>query len=183
MAYENDLLQDLMMLTRAAQLVLQEEVLETLREPALGATKMNLLRLLRRRRRQSVNDLARFLGQTKAAASQNIDSLVKADLVRREQDNVDRRCVWISLTPRGSRILKKAETRQQQALQRAINGLSKTSLQRTSKAMRTLANSLLSSSEGKSDNCLQCCAYNTAGCLYDSGDWSCQYSKRTHKPS
>ena len=181
MTMENDLLQDLMILTRSAQLVLQEEVLESLREPVIGSTKMNLMRLLRRTRRQSVNDLARFLGQTKAAASQNIDSLVKADLVRREQDNVDRRCVWISLTPKGSRILKKAETRQQQALQKAIGGLSRTTLQKTSRAMRSLANAILASSENKADNCLQCCAYNTAGCVYDGGAWKCQYRKRTQK--
>ena len=181
MSMENDLLQDLMVLTRAAQLVLQEEVLESLRESVIGPTKMSLMRLLKRTRRQSVNDLARFLGQTKAAASQNIDSLVKADMVKREQDNVDRRCVWISLTPRGSRVLKKAETRQQQALERAITGLSRPMLQKTSKAMRALANSILASSESKADSCLQCCAYNTAGCMYDREDWSCQYRKRTQK--
>ena len=178
MSAENELLQDLMLLSRAAELVLQEEVIENLREPAIGPTKMNLLRVLRRQRKQSVNDLARFLGQTKAAASQNIDSLVKAGLVRRDPDKVDRRCVWISLTPRGSRVLTKAETLQGQTLKRAVANLPKGQIQKTSRSMRSLANALLASSASKGSTCLQCCAYNTSGCVYESGNWRCQYRRR-----
>lgn len=183
MNLEEDLLRDVMLLSRSTQLVLQDEVLESLKEPALGPTKVNLLRILRRSKKQSVNDLARFLGQTKAAASQNIDSLVKAGMVRRDSDKVDRRCVWVSLTPRGSRVLSKAENRQLQALKKAIANLPKATLKKTTVEMRALANAILSSSSSKSENCLQCCAYTQAGCVYDEGDWSCQYKKSEKKHS
>jgi len=178
---ENELLQDLMLLARAAQLVLQEEVLESLGEAAVGPTKMSLLRLLHRTRKQSVNDLARFLGQTKAAASQNIDSLVRAGMVRRTPDKIDRRCVWISLTPRGTRILNKAEALQKRALKRAVLRMPKAGLKKTSHAMRSFANAILSSSESKANSCLQCCAYNTAGCVYEDGSWRCQYRMRCQR--
>ena len=167
-----------MLLSRAAHIVLQDEVLDALKEAEVGPTKMNLMRLLKRQRRQSVNDLARFLGQTKAAASQNVDSLVKAGLVRRDQDKIDRRCVWISLTPRGSRILGRAESLQRQALKRAVGKIPKPMLQKASKTMRHLANALLSSSLSNSTSCLGCCAYNSGGCVYENDAWRCNYILR-----
>jgi DNA-binding MarR family transcriptional regulator len=164
-----------MLLSRATTLVLQEEVLRGIRDAEMGPTKMNLMRLLRRQKKQSVNDLARFLGQTKAAASQNVDSLVRANIVKRESDKVDRRCVWVSLTPRGTRVLQKAETRQRKALRKALGAVPKAVVDKASATMRVLANAILESSESHSSNCLQCCAYNSSGCVYDHGKWRCNY--------
>lgn len=178
MSTENELLQDLMLLSRATQLVLQEEVLQGIRDVEMGPTKMNIMRLLRRQKKQSVNDLARFLGQTKAAASQNVDSLVRAGIVKREPDKVDRRCVWVSLTPRGSRILQKAETRQRQALKKALVGLPKSIVDKARTTMRLLADAILESSASRSGHCLQCYAYNATGCAYDHGKSRCNYLLR-----
>jgi len=183
MGTEHELLQDVMLLARAAQIVLQDEVLENVREVEIGPTKVSLLRLLSRQRKQSVNDLARFLGQTKAAASQNVESLVRLGLVRRDQDKLDRRCVWISLTPKGTRILEKAEVLQLEALKRAVAELPKAVLAKISRGMRTLAVTLLEHSEGQNDNCLQCCAYNSAGCVCENDRWRCMYVLRGAKRS
>ena len=176
MATEVELLQDLMLLVRAAQLVLQEETLEGISDADVSPTKMNVLRLLRRQRRQSVNDLARFLGQTKAAASQNVDSLVNSGLVRRDQDKADRRCVWVSLTPRGSRILEKAEAMQLDLLRKTVSGLPKASVAKLSRGMRALAVALLGHSPKETASCLQCCAYNSVGCVCEHDDWRCVYA-------
>ena len=178
MSVESTVLQDIMLLSRAAQLVLQEEVLSELKEAELGATKLNVLRLLCRNHKQSVNDLSRFLGQTKAAASQNVDSLVTAGLVRRETDKVDRRCVWISLTRKGQRILERAEAIQGKLVRGALAGLPRAPLLKLSKGMRSLALSILSSSPTHSESCLHCCAYNDTGCVYEGSRWQCTYRLR-----
>jgi hypothetical protein len=89
--------------------------------------------------------------------------------------------VWISLTPRGNKVLRKAEALQKQALKRAVAGIPVSTLKRVSKDARGLASALLVNSANKSDNCLQCCAYNTTGCVYEQDDWRCQYRLRYQK--
>ncbi len=148
MKAKSELLKDVVSLSRAAQIVLQERILRDVEGFKLGPTRADLLRLLRDRGRQTVNQIARFLRQTKAAASQNVDSLVKAGIVRRETDKQDRRCVWVSLTPKGARLLREIENRQREALSKAVAGMSEAEIRSASKVLRSLAERLLASAEG-----------------------------------
>ncbi len=172
-----------MLLSRAAQLVLQEEVLKSLKEPAISLARANILRLLGRQKRQSVNDIAYFLGQTKASASQNVDALERAGFIRRKTDQEDRRCVWVSLSPRGKRLLKRAEECQNKMLERALAQFPKGMVAGLSHCMRSLALALLDHSKVQQQTCLQCCAYDSAGCVHHSGDWHCMYMIRRAKSS
>lgn len=169
------MLQDLMLLSRIAQLVLQEEVLKDLKETEVTLSRANILRLLGRQGRQTVNNIAAFLSQTKAAASQNVDSLVKAGLVSRQADSSDRRCVWVSLSRRGKKFVEKAENRQREVLLQALDRLPKETVKRLSQGMRTLALALLEHTEIQAKSCLQCCAYASAGCVLEAGSWRCAY--------
>lgn len=182
MTNESCILEDLMLLSRVAQIVLQEEVLEDLEEAEVTLSRANILRLLGRQGRQTVNNIAAFLDQTKAAASQNVDSLVKAGLVCRETDDADRRCVWVSLSPRGKGFVERAENRQRQVLLRALDRVPKPILRKLSQGMRSLALALLEHSEIREKTCLQCCAYASAGCVQEAGSWRCAYL-HNEKPS
>lgn len=176
MERETDLLLDLVLLSRATQLVLLDEVLRDLGRTELSAARVSILRLLGRRKRQSVNDLSRFLGQTKASASQNVDGLVKSGYVRRTTDEVDRRCVWVSLTPQGERVLKKVEARQREILHETVGGLPSETLAGLQQGLRSFAFALLEQSRTKSATCLQCCAYSATGCVQAAdATWRCLY--------
>ncbi|MGQ9588701.1 MAG: MarR family winged helix-turn-helix transcriptional regulator [Planctomycetota bacterium] len=142
---KGELLKDILLLARAARIVLEERVLRSVEGLSIGSSKANLLRLLRRGGNQTVNDIARFLGQTKAAASQNVDSLVRAGLVRRETDKRDRRRVAVSLTARGARLLQKIEAIQKKALAKAVQGMSDAEVRNAAKAARSLAERLVES--------------------------------------
>jgi MarR family transcriptional regulator, organic hydroperoxide resistance regulator len=53
--------------------------------------------------------LAQVLGVTLSAVTALINRLYKMGLVERERREVDRRQVWISITPKGLRVLKDVE--------------------------------------------------------------------------
>ena len=182
MPIEQDCLQDLMLLSRAAQVVLQEEVLGDLPDVDLAPARMSLLRVLGQQKRQSINDVARFLGQTKAAASQNVDSLAGSGFVRRQADESDRRLVWVTLTPAGRRLLEKLEARQRAALGKALDGLPAKDRAVLSRGLRRLAFALLELSRAEPATCLQCCAYNSAGCVKEHGEWCCAYILEGRQP-
>ncbi|MBN1442396.1 MAG: MarR family transcriptional regulator [Planctomycetes bacterium] len=175
-----NLLQDLMLLNRASQLVLQERAVEKAGARRVNPAKLNVLRLLRRRHEQTVNDLARSLGYTKAAASQNVEHLMRGGLVRRRTDESDRRCAWISLTARGRRMLARLEKIQTQSLARALKGLSKSSEQHLARGMRELALTLLRDCGAQPASCLQCCTCNSAACIHRGGGWLCRYAAVFH---
>jgi DNA-binding MarR family transcriptional regulator len=172
---ESAFFQDLMLFSRAAQVALQDEVVERFPEAGPGPARMAILRLLGRQERQSVNDLALFLAQTKAAASQNVDGLVRSGLVRREDEPADRRKVWVVLTPRGRRLLQKLEAQQVSVLKRALRGLPRETHGQFSRNLRLLAFALLEETHLKSGHCLQCCAFNSAGCAKGPGGLRCAY--------
>lgn len=180
---KSELLRDLVLLSRAAEIVLQEQVLQSLEGVKLGPTRSHILRLLRHQGKQTVNDIARFLGQTKAAASQNVESLVKAGLVRRESDREDRRCVWVSLTPRGARLVRELEKRQRDAFSRAVEGMSEAEIRSASKNLQSLAERLLKSSEVASNACLQCCSFEGMECVYRGGPVRCPYLHGAEEPT
>ncbi|MBI4606702.1 MAG: MarR family transcriptional regulator [Planctomycetes bacterium] len=178
MKTESGFLQALMLLSRAAQIVLQDGVLDGLRGPPLAPSKASILRVLGRRVRQSVNDLASFLGQTKAAASQHVDALARSGLVRKQADLEDRRLVWVLLTPRGKRLLEDLEARQRAALHRALQGIPAKARGQLSRGMRGLAFALLDRAAPETTSCLQCCAFDSAGCVRECDEWRCAYMLR-----
>ena len=65
-----------------------------------------ILQALLIRRESRMNDLARFLGLSKANASGLVDRLVKKGLIRREHGVEDRRVVFVRLTPRGLKVAR-----------------------------------------------------------------------------
>jgi DNA-binding MarR family transcriptional regulator len=65
-----------------------------------------ILQALMVQRESRMNDLARFLGLSKANASGLVDRLVKKGLLDREHGVEDRRVVFVRLTPRGQTVAR-----------------------------------------------------------------------------
>ena len=76
------------------------------RESDLSFSQVNTLFRLYHHGSSSVNDLARHLGITKAAVSQLLDPLIKADLVLRSENPEDRRMRLIGLTDKGQEMVE-----------------------------------------------------------------------------
>jgi DNA-binding MarR family transcriptional regulator len=75
-----------------------------------------ILQALMMRRESRMNDLARFLGLSKANASGLVDRLVKKGLLDREHGVEDRRVVFVRLTPKGLTVARGLAKVQRQGL-------------------------------------------------------------------
>ncbi len=177
MSSRPELLVDLLFLSRAARLVLEEEVVEGFQDQELNISRLNVLRLLARRGAQTVNNLAAFLGFSKAAASQNIDILSRKGFVFRRDDRVDRRTTWVEITEGGQEVLNVAERHQQNKIRQALAILPPEIEKEANRILRELALSLIRTSGSTEKTCLQCCAYRSAGCVREHGDWTCSFLK------
>jgi len=82
------------------------------RESDLSLSQVNTLFYLHHRGLGSVNDLAEYLGITKAAVSQLLDPLIGAGLAQRSENPADRRSKLIALTEKGqAQVEKSRDTR------------------------------------------------------------------------
>jgi DNA-binding MarR family transcriptional regulator len=70
----------------------------------LSLTQLRLLGILRDRQRVRIGDLGTHLGLGKSTLSGLIDRAERRGLVRRLQDDVDRRATDVALTPDGRRL-------------------------------------------------------------------------------
>ena len=74
-------------------------------EHGLTLAHVKLLAMVRWSDRETVSDLALFLGVTPAAASKSVDRLVQRGLLRRSPAPDDRRAHLLALTDAGGRLL------------------------------------------------------------------------------
>jgi len=175
MASKKELLADILLLSQAARRVLQEEVVEEFQDRELNIPRLNILGLLAHRGAQSVNNLALFLGLSKAAASQNTDILSRKGLVFRRVDEADRRTTWVEITKHGQALLGTAERSQSQRIRKALAPLPPKFEKEAREVLRKLALTLIRASGSSDRNCLQACAFGSSGCLKESGGWSCTF--------
>ena len=76
------------------------------KEIGLSHAQVGMLYLLSHHKQSNVKQTADFLGISKSAVTQLADPLESKGLISRDNDQADRRIVWLSLTPSGSKVLK-----------------------------------------------------------------------------
>lgn len=78
------------------------------REKGLSRSMIGTLFHLSHRDHAGVTDLSEHLGVSSAAASQMLERLVDEGMIQRSEDPDDRRMKLISLTEKGSRVIKES---------------------------------------------------------------------------
>ena len=78
------------------------------REKGLSRSMIGTLFHLSHRDHAGVTDLGEHLGVSSAAASQMLEHLVEEGLIQRTEDPDDRRMKMITLTEKGSRVIKES---------------------------------------------------------------------------
>ncbi|WP_019640055.1 MarR family winged helix-turn-helix transcriptional regulator [Paenibacillus fonticola] len=69
--------------------------------PTLTTSQLSVLEVLEQNGQLKPSDLIPFLATTPAAVTMLLDRMEKAELIRRDRDEDDRRIVWISITEKG----------------------------------------------------------------------------------
>jgi len=87
-----------------------------------------VLQALLLRRESRMNDLARFLGLSKANASGLVDRLAKRGLIARRQGKTDRRVVIVRLTPEGQKVARDLAAVHRRGLTRMMRRIRKRDL-------------------------------------------------------
>ena len=87
----------------------------------------------------SLSEMAEHLGLSLPATSRMVESLVKRGWILRQNRSNDRRCVSLSLTTRGTAVLRAAVESTQVSLSARLKSLSPKELSAISEAMRILS--------------------------------------------
>jgi MarR family 2-MHQ and catechol resistance regulon transcriptional repressor len=108
----------------------------------LSASQFGVLEAIDARGPQHQQELARFLGRSKAQMTAIIDALQKRDLATREPHPTDRRYTTIHLTGEGRALLAQAAPVRADALLASLTGLNGDNRQRLSRLCRRLIKAL-----------------------------------------
>jgi DNA-binding MarR family transcriptional regulator len=168
------LLKSLLVLSRAVDEVLEKRAVEAATGGPLATSKVKVLRLLGEGGSQTSTRVARFLGVTKPAVSQIIDSMAQSRLVVRRRAKEDRREINLELTKLG-RTKYQAIRRGQHNLLRSVLRSVKRGPKDWTGGLQGMAVALTHANDACGDFCLQCVAHPDGSCVLDCGDTECPF--------
>ena len=115
-----------LILGKASRAILRPLLAHHQKESELNLTDFGILEVLLHKGPQPVRELARRIDLTSGSMTTAIDRLETRRLVTRVDHATDRRAWVIHLTPKGRALITKVFAGHQDAMERAMRGLSKT---------------------------------------------------------
>lgn len=145
----------------------------------LSFAQMQTLQLLNATERNTVSEIAIFLGVSNAAASKTVDRLARGKWLRRAEVGNDRRSTPLSLTEAGRRVLAAYEAARLMELQKLFRESPLDEVQQVSRILETLSKRMCERTPSNDDGCSGCEVFFSERCLLRaSSDRRC-----THKRS
>jgi len=144
---------------------IEEELLEQAGGKDLTPSQLKLLKLVSMTDAQNIGSVAAFMGVSNAAASKGVDRLVKRELLLRREHEVDRRVMHLSMTERGSQVLRAYEAARRQKLLDMFADVPADELKTASDLMDRLSLRIVEKVAGEKDICLKCGIYFRRECL------------------
>lgn len=169
------LLKSLFVLSRTVTHILETRAVETALGTPLSSSKVKILRMLGEQGHQTSSQLARFLGVSKPAVTQVIDSMVDSKLVVRRPAARDRREVVLRLTKRGKTQYDLLRREQRHLVRSAAPLVRGANADKWIETMQNVAGALAQADQAFADFCLQCGAYGDASCVLRQGDLNCLF--------
>ncbi|MEE9294150.1 MAG: MarR family transcriptional regulator [Phycisphaerae bacterium] len=169
----------LLVLSRAVDQVLETRAVKAVANKPLSGSKVQILRLLSSRGSQTSSQVARFLGVSKPAVTQIVDSMERARLVVRRSTKRDRREVALELTKQGKLQQQAVRRRQRQLVRNAIRSSKMRDVSREIDTLQRIASALAEADQGFDQYCLQCGAHDDETCILTNGDADCLFQRHT----
>jgi MarR family 2-MHQ and catechol resistance regulon transcriptional repressor len=145
--------------------VIEQRLLDKAAEGQVTASQMKLLKLVAMTDSYTLGDVASFLRVSNAAASKAVDRLVRRGLLRRTEDQRDRRVVHLRLTQAGLRLLTAYESARQRKLQSIFVQFPPEELRRASELLDRLSADIVDHTSNPEELCLKCGIYFRERCL------------------
>jgi len=160
---------------RTVDYVLESRAVEVATDTPLSNSKVQVIRLLAQRAGQTSSQVARYLGVSKPAVSQIIDSMVRSKLVTRKTSKSDRREVNLTLTEKGKNLNKVVRAQQRHFIRNALRGVNATNAKRWIDTLTEIASALGLADKAFEDHCMQCGAHDDGSCVLVGGDATCHF--------
>lgn len=151
--------------TSAVSDVIEQRLLQEVAGAQVTAGQMKLLKLVAMTDSYTLGDVASFLRVSNAAASKAVDRLVRRSLLRRSEDEKDRRAMHLSLTVTGRRLLAAYESARQRKLQGIFLQFPTDELRRASELLDRLSADIVDHAANSKELCLKCGIYFRERCL------------------
>ena len=145
--------------------IIEQGLLEKAAEGQVTASQMKLLKLVAMTDSYTLGDVASFLRVSNAAASKAVDRLVRRDLLRRTEDQKDRRVMHLRLTEAGRRLLTAYESARRRKLQSIFVQFPPEELRRASDLLDRLSADIVDHTSNPEELCLKCGIYFRERCL------------------
>jgi DNA-binding MarR family transcriptional regulator len=169
------LLKAMLVLSRTANHILQTRAAETSVNKRFSQSKIQILRLLGRHGAQTSTQVARFLGVSKPAVTQIIDTMSRAKLVVRRTATRDRREVRLELTKKGRETFQAMRQQQRRFIRGALKQMPGLDTEDWAKTLTDMSAALMGVDDCFEHHCLQCSAYEDSTCVLEGGDATCSY--------
>jgi len=158
--------------------VLEEEYLRQTTDLEISLPQFNLIRLIEANGACQVRDVAMVLGISQAAASKNVDKLVRLGLVLRQVQQNNRRATSLTLTVRGKNLFQKYELLKKEKLEHVFHHFTQEELADLTQGFQKLAFLILKQEKHIKVKCMRCRAYYIEECpLRDLPDVCCVYAQ------
>jgi DNA-binding MarR family transcriptional regulator len=131
----------------------------------LTIPQLKLLKLVARTETESLTEIAAFLGVSNAAASKAVDRLARRDLIERIESADDRRATRLSLTVKGTFMLKRYEDVQNRVLEGLFRQFMAEDFIETAELLDQLSADLVDHESGPHELCFRCGIYFRERCL------------------
>ena len=138
----DELLKNLLVLSRTVDHALEKEAVKAVMSDSFSPSKVRILRLLGLRASQTSSQIARFLGVSKPAVTQLIDSMVQRKLVTRRTAKHDRREVDLRLTEKGKTAYQAVRREQRRLVRNTIGSVTGVDAERWISTLGEIAEAL-----------------------------------------
>ncbi len=174
-------LKALLVLSRTVDHVLETCAVESVVKQPLSASKVQVLRLLGHCGGQTSTQVARFLGVSKPAVTQLMDSMVRAKLVVRRTGRTDRRETSLELSKKGRDLHRAVRRSQQHYIRNTLRQACGVDAGQWVDMLHGMAAGLVQANQAFENFCAQCGAHADGTCVLGGGEANCLFLQQADR--
>ena len=145
--------------------ILEQRLLDQVAGGQVTVSQVKLLKLVAMSNGYTLGDVASFLDVSNAAASKAVDRLVRRNLLKRTDDEKDRRTMHLSLTQSGECLLGAYESARRLKLEKIFAQFPRAELERTGELLDRISADIVDHTADPEELCLKCGIYFREKCL------------------
>jgi len=162
--------------------LLEEKLIREVSHRRLSFSQLRALQLIAATDRNTVGDIAMFLGVSNAAASKAVDRLARGKWLRRMEAEGDRRSTHLSLTDAARRVLAEYDAARERELQNLFREMSPAEVEQASRMLHRLSTRIVTHVAESGNDCSRCGIYFRDCCLLrGSSDRRCFHKRQTSR--